>query len=252
MACIHPLHALPESGLVGEILHTDALTRCLVGVGGADAPSGSAYLALAQPPLLHVVEQDVIGHDEVGPGRHFEPGGRHTPGFEIVDLLAKDGGVDDHPVANDGDDPGVEDPGGDQVERELAQFVLDCVPGVVAALVADHHVGLLAEQIDDFAFAFIAPLGAHHDENRHLASRMSRSQAHRHPGRPQARGASSGRGPLTVYTRPTPSRSAAAWAATNPDAEACTSPRVTPAPSPTAYSPEMGVSRLASRASREE
>ena len=54
---------------------------------------------------------------------------------------------------------------------------------------------------------------------------------------------------MTVYTRPAPPRSAPACAtaarpaasscATSPEAEAWTSPRVTPAPSPTAYSPEM-------------
>jgi hypothetical protein len=35
------------------------------------------------------------------------------------------------------------------------------VPGVVAALGADNNVGLLGEDIDDFAFALVAPLGAH-------------------------------------------------------------------------------------------
>ena len=54
------------------------------------------------------------------------------------------------------------------MEGELAPLVLDGVAGVVAALVADHHVGLLAEQVDDLAFAFVAPLGADHDENRHV------------------------------------------------------------------------------------
>ena len=45
------------------------------------------------------------------------------------------------------------------MEGELAQLVLDRVTGVVAALVAHYHVRLLAEQVDDLALAFIAPLG---------------------------------------------------------------------------------------------
>ena len=36
----------------------------------------------------------------------------------------------------------------------------DRVAGVVAALRADHDVRLFGQHVDDFAFAFIAPLGA--------------------------------------------------------------------------------------------
>ena len=39
----------------------------------------------------------------------------------------------------------------------------DGVPGVVAALAADDDVRLAGEDVDDFAFAFVAPLGA--DQN---------------------------------------------------------------------------------------
>jgi hypothetical protein len=35
------------------------------------------------------------------------------------------------------------------------------VAGVVASLSADDYVSLFGEYIDDLAFAFIAPLGAH-------------------------------------------------------------------------------------------
>ena len=33
-----------------------------------------------------------------------------------------------------------------------------------------HDIGLLAQQVGDFPFAFVAPLGANYDENRHVAS----------------------------------------------------------------------------------
>ena len=39
----------------------------------------------------------------------------------------------------------------------------DGVARVVAALVTHDDVGFFAEQVHDFAFAFVAPLGAHHD-----------------------------------------------------------------------------------------
>ena len=43
----------------------------------------------------------------------------------------------------------------------------DGVPGVVAALGAHDDVRLLGEHVDDFAFAFVAPLGADQDRIGH-------------------------------------------------------------------------------------
>ena len=55
-------------------------------------------------------------------------------------------------------------PGRDQVQDVFLPFDEDRVPGVVAALRAHDDVRLLGQHVDDFAFAFIAPLGA--DQNR--------------------------------------------------------------------------------------
>ena len=40
----------------------------------------------------------------------------------------------------------------------------DGVTGIVAALAADDDIGFIREEVDNFSFSFIAPLGA--DENR--------------------------------------------------------------------------------------
>jgi hypothetical protein len=40
--------------------------------------------------------------------------------------------------------------------------VMMTVPGVVSAGVARHYVEVLGEYVDNLAFTFIAPLGAHH------------------------------------------------------------------------------------------
>ena len=42
------------------------------------------------------------------------------------------------------------------------------VAGVVPALEPHDDVGLLGEPVDDLALALVAPLGAHHDDVRHL------------------------------------------------------------------------------------
>ena len=47
----------------------------------------------------------------------------------------------------------------------------DRVAGVVAALGADHDVRLLGEHVNDFALAFVAPLGADQNRIRHIFSK---------------------------------------------------------------------------------
>src|SRR5207249_1208372 len=46
-------------------------------------------------------------------------------------------------------------------------FDMDGVPGIISSLRADDDLSLLRQDINDFAFAFIAPLGAHQDCIRH-------------------------------------------------------------------------------------
>ena len=79
----------------------------------------------------------------------------------IVALDAADAGVDDAAVANDADFIGVEDAGGNDVKRELAQFVDYGVAGVISGRVAGNNVGFFSQQIDDPALALVPPLAAH-------------------------------------------------------------------------------------------
>jgi hypothetical protein len=52
----------------------------------------------------------------------------------------------------------LEDPGWDEVEDEFLIADLDGVPCVGPSLIADHHIALGGEDIDDLALAFISPL----------------------------------------------------------------------------------------------
>jgi hypothetical protein len=88
-------------------------------------------------------------------------------GTEAVELVGEYARVDHHAVADDAGLARVEDPAGDEVERPLLVPTHDRVAGVVAALEADDHVGLLGEQVDDLPLALVAPLGAHYHESRH-------------------------------------------------------------------------------------
>lgn len=66
--------------------------------------------------------------------------------------------VDDHARAQHTDNVRVQDAGGQQVQDELALRGDDGVPGVVATLIAGHHIGVFRQQVDDAALAFIAPI----------------------------------------------------------------------------------------------
>ena len=83
---------------------------------------------------------------------------------QLVDLLgAARRGSTTTPLPITQSCPGTGSPTG-QVELEHLAVADDRVAGVVAALVADDHVGPLGEQVDDLALALVAPLGAddHH------------------------------------------------------------------------------------------
>ena len=86
---------------------------------------------------------------------------------QLVDLLGQHHRVHHHAVADRAQLAGVEDPRRDQVELEGLAVADDRVAGVVAALEADHEVGLLGEQVDDLALPLVAPLGAHDHESWH-------------------------------------------------------------------------------------
>ena len=104
---------------------------------------------------------------------------------QLGDLLGQHLRVDHHAVADRADLARVEDPRRDQVELEGLAVADDRVAGVVAALEADHEVGLLGEQVDDLALALVAPLGAHDHQTGHRRIEC-RGQGARRPGRPCA------------------------------------------------------------------
>ena len=53
---------------------------------------------------------------------------------------------------------GIQDPGRNEVQRVSFATDDDRVAGVVPALIPDYEVGVLGEQVGDFAFALVAPL----------------------------------------------------------------------------------------------
>jgi hypothetical protein len=121
----------------------------------------------------------VVRHDQVRVARHLEPAAVDPSPGQLVHLGQQHPRVDHHPVADDRRDVVVEDPAGQQLQGEGLTVDHDGVPGVVAALVADHQLHLLGQQVGQLPFALITPLGADDDGGSHRIRLLVRRGASR-------------------------------------------------------------------------
>ena len=96
----------------------------------------------------------------VGAVRNLQVGGRNGDALfpQVGNFALQVMGVDDHTVAHDAHNVGPQNARGQQVQDELAPLILDGVAGIVAALVTDHDVIILAEQVHHAALALVAPV----------------------------------------------------------------------------------------------
>ena len=135
-------------------------------MGGAEGRAG-------QPLLLIGVQQHVVAHEQLGALIHDHAGGGHAAVGQVPELGQELLHVQGHAVADDVGDVGVEDPGGQLVERKLAVVTDDGVPGVGPALKADDHIGRLGQEIGDLPLALVAPVCANDcfDHNSFLLPR---------------------------------------------------------------------------------
>ena len=164
---------LPDLGLqlfreelgLHQVGHAQTGARGLVAVGRADAALGRADFRVALPHLALFIERAVIRQDEVRAVADQQVPADLDPDLaQTVDLADERDRIDDDAVADHANFPRPQNAGRDQVQNIFLAAVDDGVSGVVAALAADDDIRLLGQDVDDFAFAFIAPLGA--DQNR--------------------------------------------------------------------------------------
>ena len=154
-----------EGAGVGQIADADAAARDFVFVGRPDAARRGADLAFAAPGFGQQVQIAVIRKDEMRLVADKQAIADVDPVLgELVDLRKERLRVHDDAVADDARDPGVKNAGGNQAEDEFRAVHVDRVAGIVSALIPRDDVELRREQIDDFSFAFVAPLGAEHCE----------------------------------------------------------------------------------------
>ena len=79
---------------------------------------------------------------------------------QLVDLHEQRLRIDDHAVADDARDAGMQDAGRNQVKDELLALHIHRVPGVVTTLIPRDRREVRRQHVDDLALAFVAPLRA--------------------------------------------------------------------------------------------
>ena len=158
-------HFLAQSIHITQRGAAQAYALHLVGVRRTNAPSGGADLLIATHRFTRLVQALVIRHCQVGGFRNEQVlrGDRHALAAQFGDFDHEANGVQDHAIADHIEFRGPKDAAGHQMQNVLGAAADHCVSGVVAALGAHYHIAHLGEIIDDFAFPFIAPLGANHD-----------------------------------------------------------------------------------------
>ena len=83
---------------------------------------------------------------------------------ELVDLGEQRLGIEHDAVADRAPHARVQNAARNLVQDERVFAEIDGVAGVRAALIADHPVGALGEDVDELALPFVAPLRADDDD----------------------------------------------------------------------------------------
>jgi len=92
---------------------------------------------------------------------------------QLVDLTEQHLRIDDHALRQHAARLGAQDAARKEAHHQLVVANHEGVTGIGAAGVADHDLGELRVDIDDLAFAFVAPLGAHDHDTRHADTASS-------------------------------------------------------------------------------
>src|SRR5262249_21009676 len=122
--------------------------------------------------LAQRIDQLVVRQDDVGAEPDEQLAVREQAArLTLRELLEQRLRVDHHPVAEHAALAGVAYARRHEVGHQLLAADHQRVAGVGAATVANDDLGTLGEQVDDLALAFIAPLGADDDHDRHQSSR---------------------------------------------------------------------------------
>lgn len=100
------MNLLAQRFLVENVGDPDPDARHLVLIAGADAAAGGANLLGSQIPFGHLVDRDVVRHQQMRIRGQDEARGIDPPLFQARELGQQHAGVDDDTVADDVGHPG--------------------------------------------------------------------------------------------------------------------------------------------------
>jgi hypothetical protein len=155
---------LRQRGGIGQVARAQAPARHFVFVGRADAAHGGADGGSAPRCFDRAVERHVVGKNQMRAVADQQVPVRHLDGLRAqpVHLFQQGARGHHHAVADHTGFARVRDAGGNQMQDELLIFPIaaddDGMAGVMAALIPRDNVEVRCDQVNDLAFAFVAPL----------------------------------------------------------------------------------------------
>ena len=161
--------AAPVANLASDVviaaLQDGPALRALAGLNDAAPAAEPAIVHAAQVRLAQLIEHPVIRENEVGGVGDEEVilADLDALALERLEIADERDGIDDDAVADDADLFGPQDAAGDKVEDVFLVAENDGVAGVVTALRTHDDIGMLSQEVDDLAFAFVAPLSPDQD-----------------------------------------------------------------------------------------
>src|SRR5205823_733358 len=103
----------------------------------------------------------------------------HSGTTELLNLADERNWIDNDAVANDANFAAAQYAGRNQMQNVSLTTMNDGVTGVVAALTANDHVRFGRQDVDDFAFSFVAPLCANQNCVCHFSSKSGKKFSRR-------------------------------------------------------------------------
>ena len=164
-------HVLFEARRIGEVAHADPAACNLVFVRGTDAARRRADLPFASSRFGEQVEIAVVRQNQVRLVADDDAVvDVDAVSRQLVHFGEQGLRIDHDTISDDARDTRMQNAGGNQTENELRPVHVHGMAGVVSALVPCHEREMRREEIDDLAFAFIAPLRT---EDGNIHSRQS-------------------------------------------------------------------------------
>lgn len=147
---------------VEQIAQAQRLFAVLIAVSVGNAPPGGAKgrALFGQAVLLQAILYAMPRHRDgslVGKFQVFRADG-NAAFLNGSDLFGQMVQINNHTCAQHAHHIGVQNARRQQVQHELTLIGHHGVPGVVAALITCDNVCVFCQQVDDAAFAFIAPV----------------------------------------------------------------------------------------------